>query len=91
MQKDGCYFSGTFQPPIKWCEKGKKFAVFIMSARYSIKMLVYILIHLIKNTRVAVFILHMCMLVLYHNKKLFRHTDFKVSLNVFHFHKEGDF
>ena len=35
MHKDGWYFFGTFQPPINWCEKGKKFAVFIMSARYS--------------------------------------------------------
>ena len=61
MHKDGWYFFGTFQPPINWCEKGKKFAVFIMSARYSRKILVYILIHLIKNARGAVFIRHHCM------------------------------
>ena len=60
MHKDGWYFFWTFQPPINWCEKGKKFAVFIMSARYSRKILVYILIHLIKNARGAVFIRHMC-------------------------------
>ena len=62
MHKDGCYFFGTFQPPINWCEKGKKFAGFIMSARYSGKILVYMLIHLIKNERGAVFIWHMCIL-----------------------------
>ena len=60
MHKDDCYFFGTFQPLINWCEKGKKFAVFIMCARYSRKMLVYILIHLIKKVRGAVFIRHMC-------------------------------
>ena len=60
MHKDGWYFFGTFQPPIIWCEKGKKFAVFIMSARYSREISVYKLIHLIKNARGAVFIQHMC-------------------------------
>ena len=48
MHKDDWYFFQTFQPPINWCEKGKKFTVFIMSARYYRKILVYILIHLIK-------------------------------------------
>ena len=43
-----------------WCERGKKFAVSIMSARYSRKILVYILIHLIKKARGAAFIWHMC-------------------------------
>ena len=29
MYKDGWYFFGTFQAFINWCERGKKFAVFI--------------------------------------------------------------
>ena len=60
MNKDGLCFFGTFQPPINWCEKSKKFAVFIISARYSKKIMVYILIHLIENARGAIFIRCMC-------------------------------
>ena len=60
MHKDDWYFFQTFQPPINWCEKGRKFAVYLMCSRYSRKILVYILIHLIKNTRGAVFIRRMC-------------------------------
>ena len=43
MHKDSWYFFGIFQPPIDWCMKGKKFEVSTMSARYSRKILVYIL------------------------------------------------
>ena len=61
MHKNGLYFFVTFQFPINLCEKGEKFTVFIMPARYSRIILVYILIHLIENTRGAVFIRHMCL------------------------------
>ena len=65
MHKDDWYFFGTFQPHINWFEKGKKFAVLIMSARYSRKIFVYTLIHLIKNARGAVFIRYLCISVPY--------------------------
>ena len=60
MHKDDWHFLGTFQPPINWCKKAKKFAAFIISAGYLRKKLVYILIHLIKDALGAVFIWHMC-------------------------------
>ena len=64
MHKDGWHFFGTFQSLIKWCENGKKFTIFVMSARYSRKILFYILIHLIKNARGAVFIQHLSIHIL---------------------------
>ena len=62
MHKNDWHFFGTFQPPINWYQNSKKFAAFIMSARYFRKKLVYILIHLIKNARDAVFIRHITLL-----------------------------
>ena len=53
MHKDGWYFFRTLKPSINCCVKGKKFAEFLMSAKYFRKILVYILIHLIKNARGA--------------------------------------
>ena len=33
MHKDSWYFFATFQPSINWCEKGKKFALYIVSGK----------------------------------------------------------
>ena len=60
MHKDDRHFFGTFQPPINYYQRAKKFAALMMSARYFRKKLVNIIIHLIKNARGAVFIRYMC-------------------------------